>query len=383
MEEIKYTLKQIINNTAYIEFENGKTTLLNIENDQIIGDIGMYKVITNQEKQLFIQVKSEGSKRIVNIYDASKGEFVIFGWELMLQIEDDYSRMAVKSPIDGKIQLFDCSRNYITYQTGEQSDRDDNNQIEQLNNDYYIIHKKNVCDIVQISQDKKITIKVENCKIIEKKNDYLIYCKDGKYGAFPFDICQEPSIPPIYDSISTVNRGTPITFASLKQGNDYFLARIYNDQDQTKRTILNRSPYKRIDFLQDIMVLNSSYHISIYDYNWNLLQEYSKDIEIKELKNAENKYLYCIDGSFYVYNAIEKKLKEVHTREVRVYTTIYETDTHFYTLRGYDKESCKSFCERIESLPEEEAKRILNQMSDPKILQRDYPTLSLVKQKKL
>ncbi|MBR1679075.1 MAG: hypothetical protein IJ704_00315 [Bacilli bacterium] len=279
MEEIKYTLKQIINNTAYIEFGNGKTALLNIENDQIIGNIGMYTVITKPEKQLFIQVKSEGSKRIVNIYDASKGEFVFFGWELMLQVEDNYSRMALKSPIDGKIQLFDCESYKATYQTKKQS---------------------------------------------------VVY--DPKENHF------------------------------YPQG---------------------FKPDERIEFLQDIVVFQNQGKIVIYDYNGTQLKEYSKDIEIKEFKNAENKYLYCIDGSFYVYNAIEKKLKEVHTREVRVYTTIYETDTHFYTLRGYDKESCKSFCERIESLPEEEAKRILNQMSDPKILQRDYPTLSLVKQKKL
>lgn len=117
IEEKKiYEIDVLINNTAYIESVTGKTGLLNIKTNQIIGDMGNYHTSYDKREKLYYQeklIKEDGNKsywnerKIVRIFDALNEKILVDGWEVIKIFDDYHNLIVVKSPIDGKLHLFD------------------------------------------------------------------------------------------------------------------------------------------------------------------------------------------------------------------------------------------------------------------------------------
>lgn len=116
IENSSYDIIVLINNIAYIKSITGKTGLFNIQTNELIGDMDNYRTIYDIERKIYIQIlfkneiqdnnlHSERSIR-VRIYDALNQKIIADNFELIKSYRDDFGFIALKSPIDGKIHLF-------------------------------------------------------------------------------------------------------------------------------------------------------------------------------------------------------------------------------------------------------------------------------------
>ena len=115
-EKNTYEIDVFINNTAYIKSVTGKTGLLNIKTNQIIGDMDNYHTIYDTHGQFYYQEKtieksSEENnwttRKTVRIFDALNERILVDGFEVVKEFSSQYDLTALKSPIDGKLHLFD------------------------------------------------------------------------------------------------------------------------------------------------------------------------------------------------------------------------------------------------------------------------------------
>lgn len=115
-EKNTYDIDIVINNTAHITSVTGKTGLLNIKTKEIIGEMDNFYTIYDTSGKFYYQEKeikksnkenNESFKTTVRIYDALNEKILVDGWEVVKKFGDYYALVAVKSPIDGKIHLFD------------------------------------------------------------------------------------------------------------------------------------------------------------------------------------------------------------------------------------------------------------------------------------
>ena len=111
-----YEIDVLINNTAYVKSVTGKTGLLDIKTNQIIGDMDNYHIIYDTLGYLYYQVKTikesdaENNchkRQLVRIFDALNEKIIVDGWEFIKTFGDRYELITVKSSIDGKLHLFD------------------------------------------------------------------------------------------------------------------------------------------------------------------------------------------------------------------------------------------------------------------------------------
>jgi len=115
-EKNTYEIDILINNTAYIKSVTGKTGLLNIKTNQIIGGMDNYYTIYDTHGKFYYQEKkieesskenNWNSRKTVRIYDALNEKILVDGWEVVKEFRDQYDLTVVKSPVDGKLHLFD------------------------------------------------------------------------------------------------------------------------------------------------------------------------------------------------------------------------------------------------------------------------------------
>lgn len=115
-EKNTYEIDVLINNTAYIKSVTGKTGLLNIKTNQIIGNMDNYYTIYDTHGQFYYQEKtieksSEENnwttRKTVRIFDALNERLLVDGFEVAKEFRSEYKLTALKSPIDGKLHLFD------------------------------------------------------------------------------------------------------------------------------------------------------------------------------------------------------------------------------------------------------------------------------------
>ncbi len=122
-EKDSFEVKFLINNTGYIISTTGKSGLLDMKNNKIIGKMDNYYTIYNKHRGFYYQEKEIKDqkhnkvevKKTVRIYDTQEEKMIVDGWEVVKQFANDYELTAVKSPRDGKIHLFDrnaCRQNY-------------------------------------------------------------------------------------------------------------------------------------------------------------------------------------------------------------------------------------------------------------------------------
>ena len=114
-EKNTYEIDVLINNTAYIKSVTGKTGLLNIKTNQIIGDMDDYYTIYDTHGKFYYQEKTIeesneknnwNKRKTVRIFDALNERLLVDGFEVVKEFHS-YDLTALKSPIDVKLHLHD------------------------------------------------------------------------------------------------------------------------------------------------------------------------------------------------------------------------------------------------------------------------------------
>ncbi len=114
-EKNTYEIDVLINNTAYIKSVTGKTGLLNIKTNQIIGDMDDYYTIYDTHGKFYYQEKTIeesneknnwNKRKTVRIFDALNERLLVDGFEVVKEFHS-YDLTALKSPIDAKLHLHD------------------------------------------------------------------------------------------------------------------------------------------------------------------------------------------------------------------------------------------------------------------------------------
>lgn len=189
-EKDSFEIDILINNTAYIKSVTGKTGLLNIKTNKIIGEMDNYYTIYDTSGEFYYQEKeiedpkvdSWNRKKTVRIYDAQKEKTLVDGWEVVKKFGQYYDLTAVKSPIDGKIHLFDkytCRKNTNIFDMA----LDDVELLYSQYNDTYLVvtinGKKGIYhhNCYNITPSLITPIEFDN---IEKFTNIIVYTKDNK-----------------------------------------------------------------------------------------------------------------------------------------------------------------------------------------------------------
>lgn len=115
-ERNTYGIDVLINNTAYIKSVTGKEGLLNIKTNQIIGEMDNYNTTYDTDEKFYFQEKEIekaskendwNTRKTLRIYDALNEVLIVDGWEVIRSYGSNYELTIVKSPVDGKLHLFD------------------------------------------------------------------------------------------------------------------------------------------------------------------------------------------------------------------------------------------------------------------------------------
>lgn len=294
-----------------------------------------------------------------------------------------------------------------------------------VNLDYglFALYNGDRCDVYQItSSPKKLLIK--DCKfvssivsdecIFEQNGSYGIlfkalrktvnnydnieylgngYYKVGRNGKNGINFHGDDIVPVQYDTVDMKfyksSLSTNIVYFALEKNNSCleFERMKHNNVHPAYDGEINRSQeYKKIDFLDDIMVLRTETETLIYDYDEKLLKQLPITSQIsviyrKPTNGYKEKPIYVIDGKFHYYKS--GKLEEVFVEENDLYITTYETETDSFELRTYNKDEHDAFCSVIDSSEEIEAEKSLIETSEKGFERSRYPTLVLKRVKKL
>lgn len=294
-----------------------------------------------------------------------------------------------------------------------------------VNLDYglFALYNGDRCDVYQItSSPKKLLIK--DCKfvssivsdecIFEQNGSYGIlfkalrktvnnydnieylgngYYKVGRNGKNGINFHGDDIVPVQYDTVDMKfyksSLSTNIVYFALGKNNSCleFERMKHNNVHPAYDGEINRSQeYKKIDFLDDIMVLRTETETLIYDYDEKLLKQLPITSQIsviyrKPTNGYKEKPIYVIDGKFHYYKS--GKLEEVFVEENDLYITTYETETDSFELRTYNKDEHDAFCSVIDSSEEIEAEKSLIETSEKGFERSRYPTLVLKRVKKL
>lgn len=115
-EKSIYDIDILIGNTAYIKSVTGKTGLLNIKTNEIIGNMDYYYTIYDTNGKFYFQtleIEKETeenncpSKKNIRIYDALNEKMIADGFEVVESFRKYFEVASLRSPVDGKIHLFD------------------------------------------------------------------------------------------------------------------------------------------------------------------------------------------------------------------------------------------------------------------------------------
>ena len=203
-EKNKYEIGVIINNTAYIKSVTGKTGLLNIKTNQIVGEMDNYYTIYNVNEKLYYQEKtieerSEENncnlKHTIRIYDALNEKTLVDGWEIV-DNSAYYDLIIVKSPIDGKLHLFDCHAFRKSTNIFDLPLDNIKYIYREYRYTYFVVTMNGKKGLYRHSHNLILPIEFEN---IEGHNEIIIYTKNNKKYFEYFDKIDDK----IYNKVST------------------------------------------------------------------------------------------------------------------------------------------------------------------------------------
>lgn len=182
-----YNIETIIDGVAIIKSSiSGKTGLLDIKKNMLIGELDYYNIKADEQDKLYYQIKNVDDSKVISIYDIVNKKYLVCDFEivgsLIFAASDIIFVYILKSPVDGKIHLFDVN-----------NCRDKDNIFnKQLNNATYIIdsHHYKLTD----TNDKKALYSLNKGLVtefeydnIEKEEDVIIYTKETKKSFSTYD----------------------------------------------------------------------------------------------------------------------------------------------------------------------------------------------------
>ena len=184
-EKDLYNIKTLINNTAYIVLPNGKTGLLNIKTNQLLGNIDNFKTCYTLKDEIYEQIKTveatdeRGSYRVINLYDALEEKWIAEGWGIVSDFLSNYQLCSLKSPSDGKIHFFDLA----TY-------RDHKDIFDIACYDVRVLYNydNTWCFMINCGAEKGLYLRngadvgfsMVSCDIIGSLPNIFVFTKDGK-----------------------------------------------------------------------------------------------------------------------------------------------------------------------------------------------------------
>ena len=274
-EKNTYEIDILINNTAYIKSVTGKKGLLNIKTNQIIGDMDNYYTIYDTHGQFYYQEKTieESSKennfnsrKTVKIYDALNEKLVVDGWEVIKSFGDHYNLTVVKSPIDGKLHLFD---RYACRKPTNIFDMplDDVEKLYSRYNETYLVvtmnDKKGLYHHNCYNEIPSLITPIEFDNI-EKLPNIIVYTKgDKKYFVFTD---KDSKTSADFDEITVDEKNKNITYC--KKGNKIY---VYNTEAQE---LLLSTDADEIKYMYKYIYKNGD---SYNDYYGNFFFEIKKN----------------------------------------------------------------------------------------------------------
>lgn len=296
-------------------------------------------------------------------------------------------------------------------------------KITDLGYDLFALYNGDRCDVYEIKRSYKQLL-IKDCKfvssiesnecIFEQGGFYGIlfktlrkavnnydnieylgngYYKVGRNGKSGINFHSNDIVPVQYDTVDmklykSYLSANIVYFALGKNNSCLEFERMkHNNINPAYDGETNRSQeYKKIDFLDDIMVLRTETETLIYDYDEKLLKQLPITSQIsviyrKPTNGYKERPIYVIDGKFHYYKS--GKLEEVFVEENDLYITTYETETDSFELRTYNKDEHDAFCSVIDSSEEIEAEKSLIETSEKGFERSKYPTLVLKRVKKL
>ena len=235
-EKSMYDIDILIGNTAYIKSVTGKTGLMNIKTNEIIGDMDHYYTIYDKRGKFFIQTleiekatkeNNWQSRKIIRIYDALNEKMIVERAEVIGSYSDYYEIAAIKSPIDEKIHLFD---KYAIRKSNSIFDMalDNVEKLYEFYNDTYFVvtmnGKKGLYLHNSYVEVFRLVTEIEFDEI-EKLPNIVVYTKNNKK-YFAYDgKTEKESVE--FDSITGDKQNKNIVYC--KKGNKTF---VYNTEAQ-------------------------------------------------------------------------------------------------------------------------------------------------------
>ena len=272
-------IETLINNTAYIKSVTGKTGLLNIKTNQIVGDMDNYYTVYDTNEKLYYQEKiieerdeenNCNSKKTIRIYDALNEKTFVDGWEVVKCFSGYYDLIAVKSPIDGKLHLFDC---YACRKSTNIFDMplDDVKKFFGWHNYTYLVvtmnGEKGLYRYSRCNGGPNLILPIE-FENIEKHCDIITYTKNNKKYFSYFD----ERFGKIYNKVSTGFDEITIE----KENTDIVYCKKEN------KTYVYNTSSKKLLFSTD------SDEIKFINSEWSMLDDYNEDLFFEVVKNGKH-----------------------------------------------------------------------------------------------
>lgn len=216
-EKNPYEINKLINNTAYVTSVTGKTGLLNIKNNELIGKLDDYLTFYDEKEQYYRQIKriqniecgKYESYDAITIYDVKKEKLIVNEWKIVRIMETNPDLFILESVLDRKVYIYD--ENNFKGLINNKFDKIDflyNNfgrlLLTVTINDKKGIYEKSKGLVTQIEYDE-----------IESYNDIIIYTKNGEKG---FNYCDSDSKVNIeFDEINFDKKNKDIIYCKKEE----------------------------------------------------------------------------------------------------------------------------------------------------------------------
>jgi len=228
-EKDAYTIIKLINNTALVKAASGKTGLLNVKINELIGDLDNFDNITSDKNQFFIQKKEEKNNTMnktydccssLKIYDTREEKIIADGWKIFNILPKHQDCYILKSPIDGKFHIFDSN----VYRTDDSIFYHGVDNVELLYDDiiktYLSVTINDKKGLYSLANGFITSIEFDE---INRDNEIFIFTKNQKKFFTLIDRMDKPSIE--FDEITFDKNNRNIIYC--KKDNTIYVYNIY------------------------------------------------------------------------------------------------------------------------------------------------------------
>ena len=103
-----YNIETIIDDIAIIKSSiSGKRGLLNIETNELIGELDYYNILYNINKKFYLQIKTINNEYFLNVYDVLKHSYVVKDYNIVRHFEEYAYVSLLKKGDSDKLHFLD------------------------------------------------------------------------------------------------------------------------------------------------------------------------------------------------------------------------------------------------------------------------------------